>query len=102
MNLGAIRSVERPEARRLIAASVILLGISMAATVANSQQVIPFGEVPATSDFPEADIAARGQQKFSSLTYSAWKKLCFRGVQGADTKMVCRTHRSRASQTSVS
>jgi invasion protein IalB len=63
----------------------------MSATVANSQQVIPFGDVPAMTDFSEAEIAARGRQKFPDLTYSPWKKLCFRGVQGADTKMVCRT-----------
>jgi len=67
------------------------LGISMAGTVANSQQVIPFGDVPATADFSEAEIAARGQQKLPNLIYSTWKKLCFRGAQGTDTKMVCRT-----------
>ena len=63
----------------------------MNATAASSQQVIPFGDVPATTDFSEADIAARGQQKLPNLTYSTWKKLCFRGVQGPNTKMVCRT-----------
>src|SRR5215510_266731 len=63
----------------------------MTTTVASSQQVIPFGDVPAIADFSEAEIAARGQQKLPNLTYSTWKKLCFRGAQGADTKMVCRT-----------
>jgi invasion protein IalB len=63
----------------------------MTPTVAGSQQVIPFGDVPATADFSEAEIAARGQRKLPDLTYSTWKKLCFRGAQGADTKMVCRT-----------
>jgi invasion protein IalB len=43
------------------------------------------------ADFSEAEIAARGQQKLPNLTYSTWKKLCFRGAQGADIKMVCRT-----------
>jgi invasion protein IalB len=76
---------------RLVAAVFIALGISMAATVACGQQVIPFGDVPATADFSEAEIAARGQRKLPNLTYSAWKKLCFRGAQGADTKTVCRT-----------
>src|SRR5262245_42759667 len=78
-------------AKRLVAAAFIALLISMTATVARSQQVIPFGDVPATTDFSEAEIAARGQQKLPNLTYSTWKKLCFRGAQGADTKMVCRT-----------
>src|SRR6516165_125934 len=91
MDLQTFRSANSPAARRLIAAAFIVLGISTAATAANSQQVIPFGDVPAMTDFSEAEIAARGQQKLPSLTYSTWKKLCFRGAQGADTKMVCRT-----------
>jgi invasion protein IalB len=91
MNLQTVRSTNSLEARRSVAAAFIALGISMAATVASGQQVVPFGDVPATADFSEAEIAARGQQKLPNLTYSTWKKLCFRGVQGADTKMVCRT-----------
>jgi invasion protein IalB len=84
-------STNRPEAKRLVAAAFIALVISMTATVARSQQAIPFGDVPATTDFSEAEIAARGQQKVPNLTFSTWKKLCFRGAQGADTKMICRT-----------
>jgi invasion protein IalB len=91
MNLQTARSINSPEAWRSVLVAFMALGISMAGTVANSQQVIPFGDVPATADFSEAEIAARGQQKLPNLTYSTWKKLCFRGAQGADTKMVCRT-----------
>ena len=91
MNLQTIRSINSPGARRSVAATFIAMGISMVATVAGGQQVIPFGDVPATTDFSEAEIAARGQQKLPNLTYSTWKKLCFRGAQGADVKMVCRT-----------
>jgi invasion protein IalB len=91
MNLQTARSIDSPEAWRSVLVAFMALGISMAGTVANSQQVIPFGDVPATADFSEAEIAARGQQKLPNLTYSTWKKLCFRGAQGADTKMVCRT-----------
>jgi len=91
MDLQTFRSANSPAARRWIAAAFIVVGISTTTTVARSQQVIPFGDVPATADFSEAEIAARGQQKLPSLTYSTWKKLCFRGAQGADTKMVCRT-----------
>jgi invasion protein IalB len=87
----SVRSIGSPEAARSAAAFFIALGISMTATVASSQQVIPFGDVPATTDFSEAEVAARGQQKLPDLTYSAWKKLCFRGAQGSDIKMVCRT-----------
>jgi invasion protein IalB len=91
MKLPTIGSIGSREARRSVGATFIALGISMAATAASSQQVIPFGDVPATADFSEAEIAARGQQKLPNLTYSTWKKLCFRGAQGADHKMVCRT-----------
>jgi len=91
MNLQTARSINSPEAWRSVLVAFMALSISMAGTVANSQQVIPFGDVPATADFSEAEIAARGQQKLPNVTYSTWKKLCFRGAQGADTKMVCRT-----------
>src|ERR1700757_4756596 len=91
MTLHTIRSIKSPQAKRSVAATLIALSISMAATAASSQQVMPFGDVPATADFSEAEIAARGQQKLPNLTYSTWKKLCFRGAQGADAKMVCRT-----------
>jgi hypothetical protein len=70
MNLQTIGSIDSPEARRLVATTFIALGISMAATVASGQQVVPFGDVPATTDFSEAEIAARGQQKLPILTYS--------------------------------
>jgi invasion protein IalB len=91
MNLQTIGSIDSREVRRSVAATFIALGISMAATAASGQQVTPFGDVPATADFSEAEIAARGQQKLPNLTYSTWKKLCFRGAEGADIKMVCRT-----------
>jgi invasion protein IalB len=77
--------------RRSVHASSIALFASILATSVSGQQVIPFGDVPATSDFTEAEIAARGQQPVRGVTYSDWSKNCFRGVQGADTKMVCRT-----------
>jgi invasion protein IalB len=76
---------------RSVAAILIALCSSLATSVSSGQQVIPFGDVPATPDFTEQEIAARGQQQARDLTFSDWTKLCFRGVQGADTKMVCRT-----------
>ena len=79
MTLQTFLSTNSPAARRLITAAFIALAVSMTATVAGSQQVVPFGDVPASADFTEAEIAARGQQKVPNLTYSTWKKLCFRG-----------------------
>jgi invasion protein IalB len=77
--------------RRSAAAILIALCSSIVTAPASGQQVIPFGDVPATPDFTEQEIAARGQQHARDLTYSEWSKLCFKGVDGADTKMVCRT-----------
>jgi invasion protein IalB len=91
MTLYPMRSFDSSRVLRSIAATCFAMSISMAGTIANGQQVIPFGDVPATPDFSDAEIAARGQQKRPDLTYSGWKKLCFRGVQGAETTMVCRT-----------
>ena len=76
---------------RSIAATLTALCTSLAPTVSSGQQVVPFGDVPATPDFTEQEIAARGQQQARDLTFSDWTKLCFRGVEGAGTKMVCRT-----------
>jgi invasion protein IalB len=76
---------------RPTAAGLIVLCSLNGATPASSQQVTPFGDVPASADFSEAEIAARGQQPARELAYSDWTKLCFKGVQGADAKTVCRT-----------
>ena len=91
MTLRTIRTFDSPGTLWSIAAASVATTISMAATIANGQQLIPFGDVPATTDFSEAEIAARGQQKRPDLNYSDWKKLCFRGVQAAEANMVCRT-----------
>lgn len=77
--------------RRSAAAILIALCNSIVAVPASGQQVTPFGDVPATPDFTGQEIAARGQQHAHDLTYSDWSKLCFKGVNGSDTKMVCRT-----------
>ena len=75
---------------RSVAALLTLWALS-GMTSAKAQQVTPFGDVPSSTDFSEAEIAARGRQPARDLTYSEWTKLCFKGVQGAETKMVCRT-----------
>ena len=76
---------------RSAAAILIALSTSIVAASVSGQQVIPFGDVPATPDFTEQEIAARGERHARDLTYSDWSKLCFKGVQGPDTKIVCRT-----------
>jgi invasion protein IalB len=87
MNLQTVRSIK--SSVRSVAATLIVLSGLAAATVARGQQVIPPDD--AMLDFSEAEIAARGERKIPNLTFSTWKKLCFRGAQSAETKMVCRT-----------
>src|SRR5712672_941630 len=69
------------------------LVVLMATTVVRveAQQLVPFGDVPATENFSEAEIATRGRQESRPLTYAPWRKLCFKAVQDAGSKMVCRT-----------
>ena len=88
MREDSSKSIER---RQSIASIAIILCALIMTTPANGQQVIPFGDVPATPDFSEAQIAARGRQPARELTYSDWSKMCFKGAQGADVNMVCRT-----------
>jgi invasion protein IalB len=57
----------------------------------DAQQLVPFGDVPATDHFSEAEIATRGRQPDRPLTYAPWRKVCFKATQEAGSKMVCRT-----------
>ena len=57
----------------------------------DAQQLVPFGDVPATENFSEAEIATRGRQQDRPLTYTPWRKVCFKATQDAGSKMVCRT-----------
>jgi hypothetical protein len=57
----------------------------------DAQQLVPFGDVPATDNFSEAEIATRGRQPDRPLTYTPWRKVCFKATQEAGSKMVCRT-----------
>ena len=76
---------------RSIAIALIAVCAPIAAISAQGQQATPFGDVPATTHFPEMEIASRGQHPLREITYAPWHKLCFRAVQEADAKMVCRT-----------
>ena len=90
MNIHALCSPQTSTSARLVTAALSAL-CTFGATIADGQQRVPFGDVPATTHFPEMEIAPRGQQPSRNLTFSPWRKLCFRAVQEADAKMVCRT-----------
>jgi invasion protein IalB len=57
----------------------------------HAQQLVPFGDVPATENFSEAEVATRGQQQGRPLMYAPWRKICFKAAQEAGSKLVCRT-----------
>src|SRR4249920_1244739 len=82
-------SARTPRSRFLAAGSLVF----MATTVmrVDAQQLVPFGDVPATDNFSEAEIATRGRQPDRPLTYAPWRKVCFKATQEAGSKMVCRT-----------
>lgn len=76
--------------RFLVAGSLLVLMATQVMRV-DAQQLVPFGDVPATENFSEAEIATRGQQQGRPLTYAPWRKVCFKATQEAGSKMVCRT-----------
>src|ERR1700738_381212 len=83
-------SARSPRYRFLATGRIVVL---MATTVmrVQAQQLVPFGDVPATENFSEAEIATRGRQPDRPLTYAPWRKICFKATQEAGSKMLCRT-----------
>jgi invasion protein IalB len=76
---------------RFLAAGSLVALMATPAMRVDAQQLVPFGDVPATENFSEAEIATRGQQQGRPLTYTPWRKVCFKATQDAGSKMVCRT-----------
>src|SRR5262245_52564004 len=82
----------RSERRRFLAIGSLAVFIMTTAVMrVDAQQLVPFGDEPATGNFSEAEIAARGRQPDRPLTYAPWRKLCFKANREAASKMVCRT-----------
>jgi invasion protein IalB len=76
---------------RFLAAGSLVVLMATPVMRVEAQQLVPFGDVPATENFSEAEIATRGQQQGRPLTYTPWRKVCFKATQEAGSKMVCRT-----------
>src|SRR6266850_2699389 len=76
---------------RLLATGSLAVFMATTVTRVDAQQLVPFGDVPATEKFSEAEIATRGRQPDRPLTYAPWRKVCFKATQEAGSKMVCRT-----------
>src|SRR5271155_319992 len=73
---------------RFLATGALVVSMATPGTRVDAQQLVPFGDVPATDNFSEAEIATRGQQQGRPLTYAPWRKVCFKATQEASSKMV--------------
>jgi len=91
MDIRLLTSLDRKAWTRRLATALVVLSTATTVMEAHAQQLVPFGDVPATKNFSEAEIAARGRKPDHPLTYAPWRKLCFRASQEAGSKMVCRT-----------
>ena len=89
--MNALLLLLNSPAWRRIAAALVALCPLIGVTSAQAQQVVPFGDVPVTTHVPEMEIASRGRHPIREITYSTWRKLCFRAAHEADAKMICRT-----------
>jgi invasion protein IalB len=76
---------------RFLATGLLVAWMATSGMRVDAQQLVPFGDVPATENFSEAEIATRGQQQGRPLTYTSWRKVCFKATQDTGSKTVCRT-----------
>ena len=91
MDIRLLYSSARSARHRFLAAGSLVVLMATTAMRVDAQQLVPFGDVPATDNFSEAEIATRGRQPDRPLTYTPWRKVCFKATQDAGSKMVCRT-----------
>src|ERR1700732_4815683 len=91
MDIRLLYTSTRSVRYRFLAAGSLVVLMATTGMRVDAQQLMPFGEVPATENFFEAEIATRGQQQGRPLTYTPWRKICFKATQEAGSKMVCRT-----------
>ena len=92
MNERILSWFATPGCIRIVAAMVALVCTSGGVTGEESgRRTVSANNVPISEDFPAVEVAPRGQQQIRELTYSPWRKLCFKSVRRADSKPVCRT-----------
>jgi invasion protein IalB len=76
----------------IIAATVALVCTGGGVTGEESgRRAVSANDVPISEDFPAVEVDPRGQSQIRELTYSPWRKLCFKSARRADSKPVCRT-----------
>jgi invasion protein IalB len=76
----------------VVAAIVALVCASSGVMSAeNGRPAAIANDAPISEAFPAVEVAPRGQHQIRQLTYSPWRKLCFKAARNTDTKVVCRT-----------
>src|SRR5229473_2491375 len=91
MDIRLLYSSARSARYRFLATGSLVVFMATTVMRVDAQQLVPFGDVPATENFSEAEIATRGRQPDRPLTYTPWRKACFKATREAGSKMVCRT-----------
>jgi invasion protein IalB len=91
MDIRLLYASARSARYRFLATGSLVVFMATTAMRVDAQQLVPFGDVPATENFSEAEIATRGRQPDRPLTYAPWRKVCFKATQETGSKMVCRT-----------
>src|SRR5258705_10830855 len=91
MGIRLLYPSARSARHRFLAVGSLVVFLATPVMRVDAQQLMPFGDVPATENFSEAEIATRGRQEGRPLTYTPWRKVCFKATQEAGSKMVCRT-----------
>jgi invasion protein IalB len=91
MEIRPLYSWARSARYRLLATGSLVVFMATPVMRVDAQQLVPFGDVPATENFSEAEIATREQQQGRPLTFAPWRKACFKVTQEPGSKTVCRT-----------
>ena len=91
MDIWLLYASARSARYRFLVAGSLMAFVATTVMRVDAQQLVPFGDVPATENFSEAEIATRGRQPDRPLTYTPWRKVCFKATREAGSKMVCRT-----------
>jgi invasion protein IalB len=91
VDIGLLHASTRSGRYRILAAGSLVVLMATTVMRVDAQQLVPFGDVPATESFSEAEITTRGRKPDRPLTFARWGKVCFKATQEALSKMVCRT-----------
>src|SRR6266704_5813769 len=81
MDIRLLYSSARSARYRFLATGSLVVFMATTVMRVDAQQLVPFGDVPATENFSEAEIATRGRQPDRPLTYTPWRKVCFKATR---------------------